>query len=254
MKKIHAVVYSPCGGCAKVADAICAGAGARIHNLTLPKNRGKVPLFGADDFVIFVFPVYGGRMPRNIENVLANVRGEGAPCALVAVYGNREWEGALLDLNEQTAKRGFVPIAAAAAIARHSAAPHIASGRPDKDDRDKLADFGRRMLEKLEGGGRLEKIPGAHPEWKMPPGASMFPETDSGLCVSCGECVNVCPCGAIPQESPRLTDTSLCGVCAACVQACPQGARSMGNDAVRKMIREHLSRCMAARKEPELFI
>lgn len=253
--KIHAVIYSPCGGTEKVADALCVnlGEGTIKHNLTLSKNRRQPLSFGKDDFVVFAFPVYGGRMPRNIEKILAKVSGDGTPCALVAVYGNREWEGALLDLNDQVAKRGFIPAGAVAAIAQHSVAPMVAHGRPDNDDREKLADFGAKLFEKMKNRERLDKIPGYYPQWKIPEGVSMFPVTDRDLCVECGECVLVCPCDAIPDDKPYETDDSLCAPCGACVQVCPNDARRLGNDAAQEMAKEHLSHCVE-RKEPELFV
>jgi ferredoxin len=55
---------------------------------------------------------------------------------------------------------------------------------------------------------------------------------DTGACVGCGRCVQVCPAGAIalgPDQKAGV-DPALCRGCAACVQQCPKDAISLVQD------------------------
>ena len=248
--------FSPCGGTAEVNQALARDVDAEIlhHDCTTPAAR-KAPLtFAAEDMVFIAFPVYGGRMPRNIDEVFRNIAGNGARCALVAVYGNREFEGALLDLFTVAVKQGFRPAAAVAAVAQPSLAPQVAAGRPDAEDREKLAGFGVRIVEAMRDGALLGKAPGAYPEWKLPKGASLFPVTDREKCVACGQCAAVCPVSAISEADFTATDEARCIVCAACAKYCPTGARQMGTPESRAKLAHHLEKAASRRKEPELWL
>lgn len=254
--QLHLLSFSPCGGTAEVSRALARDGDADIilHDRTTPAAR-KAPLaFGPEDRVFIAFPVYGGGMPRNSDEVFRHIEGNGARCALVAVYGNREYEGALLDLFAAAVKKGFRPAAAVAAVAQHSLAPQVAAGRPDAEDREKLAAFGRHILEAMREGAVLATAPGAYPEWKLPKGASLFPLADREKCVACGQCVSVCPAGAIPPDDPAATHEEKCIVCAACAKYCPTGARQMGSPESRGKLAHHLVTAMSRRREPELWL
>ena len=248
--------FSPCGGTAEVNRALARDVDAEIflHDCTTPAARQTPLHFGSEDMVFMAFPVYGGRMPRNSDEVFRNIAGNGARCALVAVYGNREFEGALLDLFAVAVKQGFRPTAAVAAVAQHSLAPQVAAGRPDAEDRETLASFGVRIVEAMRDGALLDKAPGAYPEWKLPKGTSLFPVTDREKCVACGQCAAVCPASAIGEADFTATDEPRCIVCAACAKYCPTGARQMGTPESRAKLAHHLVTAASRRKEPELWL
>lgn len=255
-KTIHVAFFSPCGGTKKVMEALTAELGDSVifHNRTLPENRDQDLNFGENDFVIFGAPVYGGRIPRRPDQIFGNIRGANTPCGLVAVYGNRAFEGALIDLDALARANGFIPVAAVAAVAQHSMAPIVATNRPDEQDRLKLASFGKEIMRQLEKGASLAQAPGAMPEWQIPEGVSMLPFADLKICKKCGACVKVCPSGAIPADQPWTSVADLCSHCAACVQICKPNARRMGNDAAQEMAKQHLAICLEKRREPELFV
>ena len=255
-QRLHLLSFSPCWGTAEVNRALARDVDADLflHDRTTPVTRREPLVFGPGDAVFIAFPVYGGRMPRNIDEVFRNIEGGGARCALVAVYGNREFEGALLDLFATTVEKGFRPVAAGAAVAQHSLAPQVAAGRPDGEDREKLAAFGARILAAMRGGATLDKAPGAYPEWKLPRGASLFPVTDREKCVACGQCAAVCPAAAIPTDDPAATHEEKCIVCAACAKYCPTGARQMGTPESREKLAHHLETAASRRREPELWL
>ncbi|MDE5878894.1 MAG: 4Fe-4S binding protein, partial [Desulfovibrio sp.] len=253
---LHLLSFSPCGGTAEVNRALARDVDAALveQACTRAGVESEPFIYGPDDWVFLAFPVYGGRMPRNLDKVFARVEGNGARCALVAVYGNREYEGALLDLFAAASTKGFRPAAAVAAVAQHSLAPVVAAGRPDAKDRELLAGFGARIVAAMREGAVLAKAPGAYPEWKLPKGASLFPVTDGENCVGCGQCAALCPAGAISAADLTATDTSACIVCAACAKYCPTGARQMGTPESREKLAHHLLTAAARRKEPELWL
>ena len=58
-------------------------------------------------------------------------------------------------------------------------------------------------------------------------GAALIALVDVNLCDACGQCVDVCPTGAIAMGEAAQIDRAKCNGCARCVAACPQGALSL---------------------------
>lgn len=241
LKSATGLVFSPCGGTLKVMEALGEGVpgGLTINNLTRPENR-REQSFGAGDLVIFGFPVYAGRVPQGVtETIFERLTGHDTPAVLVAVYGNREFEGALLDLEKLAVSRGFRPVAAAAAVAEHSIVTEVATGRPDGQDRELLATFGREIYERLarESGlaayiaarGGNFRAPGQYPEPKPTGSPRLSCVADPDICLNCGLCEEVCPTLAIPEGEGATTRAELCLACMACQHVCPVGARSLNH-------------------------
>lgn len=258
IEKIHLVYFSPCGGTAKVMKQLAANfAGKCIeHDLTLPADRKEKIKFSETDLVFFGFPVYAGRVPKIAEQIFSALEGKNTPCALAAVYGNREYEGALLDLHELAQKAGFNTAGAVAAVAQHSIGSQFGAERPDSADEKALADFGSQILAQARNGQSLAKVPGAYPVQKPAP-AGFVPlsiVSDSDKCVQCGQCAAVCPPAAISKDSLCETDNSICIRCGACVKYCPQHARVLGPQATIEIINAMLTKTASERKEAELFL
>ena len=82
-------------------------------------------------------PVYAGRVAPIALQRIRRLKGENAPVVLVSVYGNRDYEDALVELRDETTRLGFTPLAAGAFIGEHSYSRPgmpVAEGRPDAND------------------------------------------------------------------------------------------------------------------------
>jgi ferredoxin len=205
-------------------------------------------------------PVYAGRIPPQATGRLQRLKANGTPAVVVVLYGNREYEDALLELNNIVVEAGFKPVAAGAFIGEHSFSSKntpIAEGRPDKEDLNKAGKFGKEIMKNLKGIEELGdisplKIPGNFPyrEWREH--VKVPPATDETLCIKCATCVAVCPVAAIVINDRVMTDASVCIFCCACVKNCPAQARALDNPQVQR-IAKWLSKNYSQRKEPETY-
>jgi ferredoxin len=186
------------------------------------------------------------------------VKGNSTPTVLIAVYGNRAIEDALIELKDITTEQGFMTVAAASFIGEHSfsnEATPIATGRPDKEDVENAKKFGEQVKAKLEGMSKVVevKVPGNKPYKERNPAGPRFPETTVENCTLCGACAPVCPTGAITVTDKVETVKERCTACSACVKACPTGARVWTNEGIKKAaIWLHTE--YSKRREPEYFL
>jgi len=103
-----------------------------------------------------------------LEETLEKLKGQGTPAVVIAVYGNRAYEDALLEGADWLEKQGFQMAAAGALIGEHSFSAALAAGRPDQDDLAQAARLGEKEAEKTLAGARApragqkggEKTPG----------------------------------------------------------------------------------------------
>ena len=116
----------------EVGKQIALSTGCAVGELSLnrPDDRAARYHFGAEDLLVLAYPVYGGRMPALLEETMTHLAGESTPAVVLAVYGNRAYEDALLEGVERLQKQGFVPIAAGAFVAEHTYTSALAGGRP----------------------------------------------------------------------------------------------------------------------------
>ncbi len=258
------IYFSPTRTTKKIVEAIAAGVNSlstRIFDLTYPDTPATPPQECRGDLAIIGAPVYAGRLPGTMTSRFDCVKGHGTPAVIVAVYGNRAYEDALLELYDLAVQAGFIPVASAAFVAEHSFASGefpVAVGRPDKDDLKKAHAFGETVREKTLAVGSpqdiaLTKPPGNFPYKEQRVFAGITPSVDVNLCTKCMACVSVCPTAAISEDDPLVTATDLCIRCCACIKSCPTEARTMNHPKIRQ-IAEFLSKNCIERKEPEIFI
>ncbi|MGW8195616.1 MAG: flavodoxin family protein, partial [Desulforhopalus sp.] len=138
INKVWAVFFSPTRTTKKIVEAVLSGiAGNNVGTYDLTYSaEGIGREFHDDELVVFGVPVYAGRVAPLAVERLAGVRGNKSPAVLVVVYGNRDYEDALIELRDLAEKASFIPVAAAAFIGEHSFSSEdfpIAQGRPDSD-------------------------------------------------------------------------------------------------------------------------
>ena len=241
--------FSPTGGTRKVADAIAAGFSVPVVEMDLTKADAPVTL-GKKDALMAVLPVYAGRVPRISLERLAALKGNGQKAVAVVVYGNREFDDALLETKDALEANGFRVIAAAAFIAEHSIVRSIAAGRPDAQDEALCRQFAADVMQKADDAAPVQ-VPGNAPYREVNPSA-FHPAADES-CVKCGACAEACPVGAIPMDAPGKTNNDLCINCMRCVQVCPQKCRALPEPflaGATKMLNEKA----AGYKKPSIFL
>ena len=60
--------------------------------------------------------VFAPRVAETAMERLGKIRGKQVPAILIVVYGNRDYEDALIELRDYACEAGFIPVAAAAFI------------------------------------------------------------------------------------------------------------------------------------------
>ena len=250
--KLYQICFSPTGGTRRIADSLCRAWGAQPEPIDLMKHVGPL-FFSEEDFCLIAVPVYGGRVPEAALRGLRVMKGNGIPTVLVAAYGNRAVDDALLELRDEMRAAGFRCIAAIAAVARHSLFPQFGEGRPDAQDDKELAEFADLILKALEEGKQTEpeKLPGHRP-YQVYDGAPIRPRADSH-CVACGLCARECPVQAIPRDEPKKPDKRKCVSCMHCVAICPNDARHCKGLMVT-FARRKLSDVCSGRKPNVLYL
>ena len=204
IKKASALYFSPTGGTKKIAERI-AGRVCESADFLDVTVRAQELDFGPEDFVVIAIPVFGGRVPWPFAERLALVRAQGTPAAIVAVYGNRAFDDALLELRGMAEKRGFKVMAGAAFIARHSIVPEYGEGRPDAEDIRKIDEFARRIRERLDWAASAESLPTA-----VVPGNLEFRKSNAASALR-----NVPSARSRQRSRTRPIRTSASPVCAA---------------------------------------
>ncbi len=240
-------VFSPTGGCDKVAAAITRG--MTVHKIDLCSPVAECVV---NSPLLVVAPVYGGRLPEVVVERLRALKGNGSPAIAVVVYGNRAYEDALLELHSELTANGFKVVAAAAFIAEHSIVRGIAAGRPHSADCEKAAAFAASVNEKLSRGDmNVVCVPG-NLIYRERPKMPVVPVTLDN-CGGCGRCARLCPVGAIPAEAPHTTDASKCILCMRCVTVCFRRSRLLPPPVLESMT-QRLNLVAAEPKMPEIYI
>lgn len=270
-KNLHTMFFSPTGTTEKIVTGIAGkiseltGGQIPVNNtdFTLPAVRNEAAAFSEEDVAIFGVPVYAGRVPNVLLKYLNTIAGNGALAIPVVVYGNRNYDDALVELQDILELNGFKVIAAGAYIGEHSFSRVLAQNRPDEKDMAIVSDFAGQIYKKLTGGDAMKAVAvkGNRPyrPYYMPRNENdapvdirkVTPKTNDN-CTDCKLCANVCPMGSIDFEDVSKFN-GICIKCGACVKKCPAEAKYYDDkDYLRH--KQELEVGFAARREPEIFI
>jgi ferredoxin len=257
------VYFSPTSTTGIVLEEIARGMGQespKVIDITRPEIRKQTAPVFENEVVLIGAPVYAGRVAKDAAAYIKTLKGSGSLAVVVVVYGNREFEDALLELKNMAVDSGFVVLAGGAFIGEHSFSDtefSIAPGRPDEADLEKAFLFGQKiagMLNSLETPADVldVEVPGNFPYKEgMGDGAFAFIDVTDD-CDDCGICAPACPKEAINEADHYSTIDARCIFCCACIKACPQQARIMKAGPMKDKAK-WLSENCAQRKEPQTF-
>ena len=240
--KTTVLYFSPTGGTEKVAQIIAGELKADALDIT---TFGYDLSYDADELLFFCFPVYGGRIPSPLYKRMDGMRGDRTPAVMVAVYGNRAVDDALIEMSDLARRQGFRTVGGCEMIAPHSLDRSIGAGRPDDGDAAKLKGFLKELMAKESF--TTVAMPGSH-DYKKYDGLPFHPVSGKE-CSGCGTCAQECPTGAIDPGDPMKPDPAKCISCMRCISVCPFEVRHLPR-AMKLAAAASLKVMCAGRKEP----
>jgi ferredoxin/flavodoxin len=261
IKKLHLVYFSPTRTTQFVLRAIAQSFNTEYseiveHDVTDYNSKNVELKFETDDLVLFGFPVYSGRVPQSFRDRMNGIKGQRTFSVLIATYGNRDYDDALLEMKNIVKENGFQAIGAAAVVTEHSVIRSVATGRPDAKDTAFIEDFGMKLKKRIVAITNEESSTELYVAGKEPYRKYMkipIAPVASASCIACGLCVKKCPVDAIYVHNPRKTDKEKCIGCMRCVRICPQNARHVSK--IIMLAGECIfSKEKQIRKEPEMFL
>lgn len=204
-------------------------------DFTLKENREKSYSFSEGDLVILGLPVYAGRVPNVLKTFLSSIKGNGALGIAITLFGNRNFDDALVELRDIMQEDGFNVIGAGAFVGEHSFSEILGKGRPLVQDLTEIKEFGQGIAKKINDGPIFEDffVEGNVPYQTYYTPTNMQGEAVNILkvkpkttdaCTDCKLCAQLCPMESISFEDTSNV-TGICIKCGACVKFCPVGAK-----------------------------
>ena len=113
----HLICFSPTHSSHLIGESILREIRTELWEETdLTYEEPHQQLTIRDAVAIVVVPVYAGRVAETALERMKNICGENSIAIPVVVYGNRDYDDALLELTDWCRQHGFMPFAAAAFI------------------------------------------------------------------------------------------------------------------------------------------
>ena len=251
--KLYVLYFSPSGGTKKVSGLICSAWDCQKEYISLPDipKRNLSITFQKDDICMVSVPSFSGRVPPFIIPILQRLQGNQAKAVLITAYGNRAFDDTLLELKDTLEQSGFLCCGAIAAATQHSLMPKYGAGRPDSSDIRELKQFSRQCRAVLQKPFSPITVPGSRP-YRSYASIPVKPRADRH-CTDCGLCFQKCPVHAIPADNYRKCDTSICISCMQCVTVCPEHARHV-NALILKIAERKMKKSYSGRKPNVLFL
>ncbi len=222
--KVTTLYFSATYTTKRVVEAVAAGLSNEVVSYDITNDTATdAVIVPREELLVVGVPVYAGRVPAMAAERLRRFKGEKTPAVVVAIYGNRHYDDAVLELHDIMTECGFRTVAAGAFIAQHSIFPKVGAARPDAEDLAEIKSFAEKSLAVLAGDFGAINIPGNRP-YKVPGGIPIWP-TASRKCNGCGACAKLCPTGAIDPAAPKGVNKEKCIKCGRCIVVCPTKAR-----------------------------
>lgn len=123
IQSLKLVYFSPTGTTKRIIEGIARGisqSAVGIVDITKPEARKQQLQTSEDELLVVGVPVYYGRVPAAAIDWLHTIKARNTPTVCVVVYGNRDYDDALLELKDTVVKHGCMPITCAAYIGEHS--------------------------------------------------------------------------------------------------------------------------------------
>lgn len=266
-KKVYAAYFTGTETTKKVVTAIAGALDPNYIDLdfSLPAAREKPLVFEKDDLVVFGTPVIAGRVPNVLLKYLDTIQGNGAMGVPIVLFGNRNYDDALIELRDILEKGGIHTIAAGAFVGEHSFSTILAKGRPDADDLKKAEEFAAAIAGKVKAGPDLsapvavEGTPFPYRPYYTPRDRNgkgidirkVKPKTNDN-CDDCKLCADICTMGSIDRDDVKNIK-GICIKCNACIKRCPKNAKYYDDEGY--LYHEHELEAMYERRaEISLFI
>jgi len=261
ISNIKTIVFSPTGTSKKIAQAIAEGAqeSQKVEHIDLTSpNYPKNISIAKGELAIIAVPVYAGRVAPLAEKRLRELSGNNSPAIIVALYGNRAFDDALVELKDIAQAQSFSITAAAAFIGEHSFSSSTlptGHGRPDASDLKVAKEFGKKVMHQLTKGQKpaAVNVPGNTPYKEGMQNLPFTPAINLEQCTQCEECVTSCPAGAIRLNGEIQIDIESCTFCCACIKVCPEECISLASTPMAEKALALHTNCKQ-RKEPQLFL
>ena len=231
-KKVYAIYFSPTGNSKKSAISVAKAISNDVTeiDITVANKQPQPQKFEIGDVVVFAAPVYGGKILKEAKERFKKFTGDTAPCVIIASYGNRHYDHALLEMSDMAISQGFNPVGYAALVGRHTFG-EIEVNRPSDEDLAENKAFGEKIAHKLSlFDFSIPHVPG-DPDYekieKGGTGGKFRPLTNKDTCVNCKLCARNCPMQAIDYDDVSKINNDLCISCFRCIRNCPTGAKNM---------------------------
>ena len=272
INRIRMIYFSATGTTQRIVHEICSVLQKQLcvpiveEDFTLPTARQQDILCMENELAIVGTPVYAGRVPNVLlPYVKNNIKGNHTLAVPIVLFGNRNYDDALIELRNVLEDNGFRTIGGAAFVGEHSFSYTLAAGRPDTEDLSVAREFAQKLVEKIQNMEQLPqqpvKVNGCTPirpyytprdRKGNPVNILKVKPLVQDTCDNCGICVNVCPMGSIDAENVR-NYTGICIKCGACIKKCPKQARYY-DDAGYLYHQHELEEGYARRAQPEIFL